>query len=144
MCPLPYDGSFVETFYKAWPIVRLRDLPVRLGGEFRRFDRPEFAGFDEPSYGRVATGFLVRPYGTGRRSLLCTETRTATTDPGLGPAVPPLVDGHRPVRRLHHAPWLTLTKQHAEQDPAAANRAAGQPTGHAGKDAGLAPLSDLP
>jgi hypothetical protein len=28
----------------------------------------------------VATSFLVLPYGT-RRSLLCTETRTVTTDP---------------------------------------------------------------
>jgi hypothetical protein len=47
--------------------------------EFRRFDPPEFAGFSEPGYGKVAFNFLVLPYGTGR-SLLCTETRTATTD----------------------------------------------------------------
>jgi hypothetical protein len=63
----------------------------------------------------VATSFLVLPYGTGR-SLLCTETRTATTDP----------DSARQFRRywkiigpfagyiMRH--WLTLAKQHAEQD----------------------------
>jgi hypothetical protein len=44
--------------------------------EFHRFDPPQFAGFDEPGYGKVAISFLVLPYGTGR-SLLCTETRTA-------------------------------------------------------------------
>ena len=48
--------------------------------EFRRFDPPRFAGFGEPGYGKVATSFLVLPYGT-QRCLLCTETRTATTDP---------------------------------------------------------------
>jgi hypothetical protein len=36
--------------------------------------------FGEPDYGKVATSFLVLPYGT-QRCLLCTETRTATTDP---------------------------------------------------------------
>lgn len=49
------------------------------GQESHRFGPPQFAAFDEPGYGKVATGFLVLPYGTGR-SLLCTETRTATTD----------------------------------------------------------------
>jgi len=48
--------------------------------EFRRFDPSEFAAFAEPGYGKVALNFLVLPYGTGR-SLLCAETRTATTDP---------------------------------------------------------------
>jgi hypothetical protein len=48
--------------------------------EFRRFDPSQFAAFAEPGYGKVATSFLVFPYGT-RRSLLCTETRTVTTDP---------------------------------------------------------------
>jgi hypothetical protein len=83
--------------------------------EFRRFDPPEFATFAEPGYGKVALNFLVLPYGTGR-SLLCTETRTATTDP----------DSARRFRRywkvigpfagyiMRH--WLTLAKQHAEQD----------------------------
>jgi hypothetical protein len=82
--------------------------------EFRRFDPAEFATFAEPGYGKVATGFLVLPYGTGR-SLLCTETRTASTDP---------VSARR-FRRywkiigafagyiMRH--WLTLAKQHAEQ-----------------------------
>jgi hypothetical protein len=94
--------------------------------EFRRFDPPQFAAFGEPGYGKVATGFLVLPYGTGR-SLLCTETRTVTTDP----------DSARRFRRywkvigpfagyiMRH--WLTLAKQHAEQDPAAANRAEERP-----------------
>ncbi|MGI6874153.1 hypothetical protein [Amycolatopsis sp. 3B14] len=48
--------------------------------EFRRFEPGEFAGFDEPGYGKVALNFVVQPYGPGR-SLLTTETRTATTDP---------------------------------------------------------------
>ena len=96
--------------------------------EFRRFDPPQFAGFGEPGYGKVATSFLVLPYGTGR-SLLCTETRTATTDP----------DSARQFRRYWKVigpfagyimrRWLTLAKQHAEQDPAAADGAAGQPAG---------------
>jgi hypothetical protein len=47
--------------------------------EFHRFDPPQFAGFGEPGYGKVVISFLVLPYGSGR-SLLCTETRTATTD----------------------------------------------------------------
>lgn len=84
--------------------------------EFRRFDPPQFAGFGEPGYGKVATAFVVLPYGTGR-SLLCTETRTATTDP----------DSARRFRRywtvigpfagyiMRH--WLTLAKQHAEHAP---------------------------
>ena len=50
--------------------------PIQM--EFRRFDPSEFAAFAEPGYGKVALNFLVLPYGTGR-SLLCTETRTATT-----------------------------------------------------------------
>ena len=36
--------------------------------------------FGEPGYGKVATSFLVLPYRLGR-SLLCTETRAAATDP---------------------------------------------------------------
>jgi hypothetical protein len=82
--------------------------------EFRRFEPAEFAGFDEPGYGKVAVNFLVLPYGV-TRSLLCTETRTATTDP----------DSARRFRRywaiigpfagyiMRH--WLALAKQHAER-----------------------------
>jgi hypothetical protein len=81
--------------------------------EFRRFEPAEFAGFDEPGYGKVAVNFLVLRYGA-TRSLLCTETRTATTD----------LDSARRFRRywtvigpfagyiMRH--WLTLAKQHAE------------------------------
>jgi hypothetical protein len=82
--------------------------------EFRRFQPAEFPGFIEPGYGKVAVGFLVLPYGPGR-SLLCTETRTATTDP----------ESARRFRRywavigpfagyiMRH--WLMLAKQHAER-----------------------------
>jgi hypothetical protein len=82
--------------------------------EFRRFQPAEFPGFSEPGYGKVAVGFLVLPYGTSR-SLLCTETRTVTTDP----------ESARRFRRywavigafagyiMRH--WLMLAKQHAER-----------------------------
>lgn len=86
--------------------------PIQL--EFRRFDPPEFAGFGEPGYGKVATDFLVVPYGTGR-SLLCTETRTATTDPASA------LQFHRywtvigPFARYIMRHWLALAKQRAEQ-----------------------------
>ena len=52
--------------------------------EFRRFNPPDFATFAEPGYGKLALDFLVLPYGT-RRSPLCTEMRTATTDPVSAP-----------------------------------------------------------
>jgi hypothetical protein len=82
--------------------------------EFRRFEPAEFAGFGEPGYGKVAVNFRVVPYGA-TRSLLCTETRTATTDP----------ESARRFRRywavigpfagyiMRH--WLTLAKHHAER-----------------------------
>jgi hypothetical protein len=72
------------------------------------------AGISEPGYGKMPTSFLVLPYET-RRSLLCTETRTVTTDPAsarqfgryravIGPFVGYI---------MRH--WLTLAKQDAEQ-----------------------------
>jgi hypothetical protein len=82
--------------------------------EFRHFQPAEFSGFTEPGYGKVAVSFLVVPYGASR-SLLCTETRTVTTDP----------ESARRFRRywavigpfagyiMRH--WLTLAKQHAER-----------------------------
>lgn len=82
--------------------------------EFRRFDPPEFAGFSEPGYGKVAFNFLVLPYGTGR-SLLSTETRTATTDPVSAQRFRRywMVIGPFAGYIMRH--WLTLAKQHAEQ-----------------------------
>jgi hypothetical protein len=83
--------------------------------EFRRFDPPQFAGFDEPGYGKVATGFLVLPYGTGR-SLLCTETRTATTDPASARQFRRYWAVIGPFAGYIMRHWLTLAKQHAEQE----------------------------
>ncbi|WIX98518.1 nitroreductase/quinone reductase family protein [Amycolatopsis mongoliensis] len=40
----------------------------------------QFAGFTEPGWGRIAAGFSLRPYGTGR-TLVSYEARTATDDP---------------------------------------------------------------
>ena len=40
--------------------------------------RADFAGFDEPGWGKIAANFTVTPYG--RRTLLTYECRTATTD----------------------------------------------------------------
>ena len=96
--------------------------------EFHRFDPPQFAGFGEPGYGKVATSFLVLPYGTGR-SLLCTETRTATTDPASARRFRRYWAVIGPFAGYIMRHWLTLAKQHAEQDPAAAHRAAGPPAG---------------
>lgn len=39
----------------------------------------EFAGFDEPGWGRIAASFTLRPYGESR-TLLSYEARTATND----------------------------------------------------------------
>jgi hypothetical protein len=83
--------------------------------EFRRFDPPQFAGFGEPGYGKVATGFLVLPYGTGR-SLLCTETRTATTDPASARQFRRYWAVIGPFAGYIMRHWLTLAKQHAEQE----------------------------
>lgn len=83
--------------------------------EFRRFDPPEFAGFSEPGYGKVAFNFLVLPYGTGR-SLLCTETRTATTDAVSAWRFRRYWKVIGPFAGYIMRHWLTLAKQHAEQD----------------------------
>lgn len=82
--------------------------------EFHRFDPPQFAGFGEPGYGKVATSFLVLPYGSGR-SLLCTETRTATTDPASARQFRRYWAVIGPFAGYIMRHWLTLAKQHAEQ-----------------------------
>ena len=82
--------------------------------EFRRFDPPQFAAFAEPGYGKVATGFLVLPYGTGR-SLLCTETRTTTTDPVSARRFRRYWKVIGPFAGYIMRHWLTLAKQRAEQ-----------------------------
>jgi hypothetical protein len=48
--------------------------------EFARIRPEEFAPFDRPGFGKVAFNLRVQPYGRGK-SLLTSETRTATTDP---------------------------------------------------------------
>jgi hypothetical protein len=83
--------------------------------EFHRFDPPQFAGFGEPGYGKVVTSFLVLPYGSGR-SLLCTETRTATTDPASARRFRRYWAVVGPFAGYIMRHWLTLAKQHAEQD----------------------------
>jgi hypothetical protein len=82
--------------------------------EFRRFDPLDFAAFAEPGYGKVAVNFLVLPYGTGR-SLLCTETRTATTDPVSASRFRRYWKVIGPFASYIMRHWLTLAKQHAEQ-----------------------------
>jgi hypothetical protein len=83
--------------------------------EFHRFDPPQFARFEEPGYGKVATSFLVLPYGSGR-SLLCTETRTATTDPASARRFRRYWAVIAPFAGYIMRHWLALAKQHAEQD----------------------------
>jgi hypothetical protein len=82
--------------------------------EFHRFDPPQFAGFGEPGYGKVATSFLVLPYGSGR-SVLCTETRTATTDPASARRFRRYWAVIGPFAGYIMRHWLTLAKQQAEQ-----------------------------
>lgn len=54
---------------KFWqPTIEWRDVP-----------EADFAGFDEPGWGKIACNFTVRPYD-GNRTLLNYECRTATTD----------------------------------------------------------------
>jgi hypothetical protein len=81
--------------------------------EFRRFQAAEFAGFDQPGYGKVAFNFLVLPYGAGR-CLLCTETRTATTDPVSARRFHRYWKVVGPFAGYIMRHWLTLAKQHAE------------------------------
>lgn len=81
--------------------------------EFRTFDPPQFPVFDEPGYGKVATSFLVIPYGTGR-SLLCTETRTVTTDPASARQFRRYWKVVGPFAGYIMRHWLTLAKRHAE------------------------------
>ena len=47
--------------------------------EWRDVSPAEFAGFDDPGWGKIACNFTVRPYGTDQ-TLLSYECRTATTD----------------------------------------------------------------
>lgn len=82
--------------------------------EFRRFDPAEFAGFTETGFGKVAVSFLVLPYGTSR-ALLCTETRTATTDPNTARRFQRYWQIIRPFAGYIMRRWLALAKQHAEQ-----------------------------
>ena len=82
--------------------------------EFRRFDPGEFAGFTEPGYGKVAVSFLVVPYGNSR-ALLCTETRTATTDPHTARRFQRYWQIIHPFAGYIMRRWLALAKQHAEQ-----------------------------
>jgi hypothetical protein len=48
--------------------------------EWRDVPLTQFAGFDEPGYGKIACNLSVRPYGADR-TLLTYECRVATTDP---------------------------------------------------------------
>jgi hypothetical protein len=82
--------------------------------EFRRFDPTEFAGFGEPGYGKVAVSFLVLPYGDGR-SLLCTETRTATTDPASAKRFRRYWTVIGPFARYIMRRWVLLAKSNAER-----------------------------
>lgn len=51
--------------------------------DWREIDASEFAGFDEPGYGKVAAVFSVRAYGEGR-TLMSYEARTQTTSEEAG------------------------------------------------------------
>lgn len=82
--------------------------------EFRRFDPAEFPGFAEAGFGKVAVSFLVLPYGTSR-ALLCTETRTASTDPDTARRFQRYWQIIRPFAGYIMRRWLALAKQHAEQ-----------------------------
>jgi hypothetical protein len=82
--------------------------------EFRRFAPHEFASFDAPGFGKVALNFLVQPYGTDR-SLLTTETRTATTDPVSRARFQRYWRVIGPFAGMIMRRWVTLAKLNAEQ-----------------------------
>lgn len=82
--------------------------------ESRRFDPKEFTTFDAPGFGKVALNFLVQPYGTGR-SLLTTETRTATTDPVSLARFRRYWRFIGPFAGVIMRRWLKLAKQRAER-----------------------------
>jgi hypothetical protein len=82
--------------------------------EFRRFQPAEFAGFGEPGYGKVAVSFLVLPYGE-HRSLLCAETRTATTDPASAQRFRRYWAVIGPFAGYIMRRWLLLAKRNAER-----------------------------
>ena len=84
--------------------------------EFRRIEPPDFAGFAEPGYGKCALNFRVLPYGAGR-SLLSTETRTATTDPESAVRFRRYWRVAGPFAGLIMRRWLRLAKQDAERPP---------------------------
>ena len=62
----------------------------------------------------MAVNFLVLPYGTSR-ALLCTETRTATTDPQTARRFQRYWQLIRPFADYIMRRWLALAKQHAER-----------------------------
>ena len=54
--------------------------PWKVGAEQpRAIGRDDFAAFSDPGYAKVAFSIRARPYGA-HRTLITTETRTATTD----------------------------------------------------------------
>jgi hypothetical protein len=56
------------------------DEPVAQAAQSGIPRRSEFAAFDDPGYTKVAFTIRAEPYGANR-TLVTTETRTATTDP---------------------------------------------------------------
>lgn len=81
--------------------------------EFRRLEPGEFTGFAEPGYGKVAVNFVVQPYGS-TRSLLTTETRTATTDPDTRARFAKYWTVVGPFAGFIMRRWLRLAKRNAE------------------------------
>jgi hypothetical protein len=81
--------------------------------EFRRIEPGDFPTFSEPGYGKVALNFRVSPYGR-TRSLLSTETRTVTTDPGSRDRFRRYWRVVGPFANLIMRRWLRLAKRNAE------------------------------
>ena len=98
-----------------------REFVVAMIGKFSsprelefRGSSPRSSGFAEAGFGKVAVSFLVLPYGASR-ALLCTETRTATTDPDTARRFQRYWTVIRPFADYIMRHWLALAKQHAEQ-----------------------------
>jgi hypothetical protein len=103
-------------------MVRLRDLPARLGRRPRRAVRPAPEALTSQQYRDAflligeepGAEFVIGMIGkfmnpTQLEFRRFDPSQFAEPDPyghhrpGLGPAVSPLLEGHRPVRRVHHA-----------------------------------------
>ncbi len=74
----------------------------------------EFAGFDRAGFAKIAFNIRLEPYGSGR-TLVTTETRTATTDPATARRFKRYWMAIGPFSALIRRLMLRMVKSDAEQ-----------------------------